>query len=108
MEIERLGEIFIEAGQQSPLPFATALMRGQSDCFFPRLSLPCLDHEVEPVAVGQSDVAHEDVEAQIIQQAEGVFHVARTRHFMAAVDQQIREYDAAIFVVLDEKDIHTT
>ena len=67
MEVERLGEVFIKAGPQTELLLAAALVRGQGNRFFPGLPLFCLDHEIEPVAIGQADVADQDIEAQILQ-----------------------------------------
>lgn len=107
MEVKRLGEILIKAGPQPALFLAAAFVRGQGDRFFPGLSLFCLHHQVEAGAIGEPDVAHEHIKTQILQEAQSVLHVARTRNFVAAMNQQIRENDTAIFVVFDEQDIHT-
>jgi hypothetical protein len=106
MEVERLGEIFVEAGEQPKLLLSRSLVTGQCNGLFPRLPLLRFDHQLETASIRQPDVTHQHVEPQIAKQAQGVLHVARGRDLVTAMNQKIRKNDSTIFMVLDQQDIH--
>lgn len=107
MEVERFGEIFIKAGEQPQLLLPSSLMSSQCDGFFPRLPFLRFDHQFETAPIGQSDITHQDIEAQIAQQPQRILHIARRRDLVTAMNEKIRKNHATIFMVLDQQDIHT-
>jgi hypothetical protein len=106
MEVERFGEIFIETGEQPELLLARLLVSGQGDGLFPWLPFLRFGHQIETAPIGQPDIAHQDVEAQIAKQTQRILHITRGRDLVAAMDQKTRQNGPAIFMVLDEQDIH--
>ncbi len=101
MEVEGLGEIFIEAGEQPKLLLSCSLVRSQGNGFFPGLPLLCFGNQIETAPIGQPDITHQHVEPQIAKQFEGILHVARSRDLVAAMNQETGKNDATIFMVLD-------
>ena len=88
VKVERLGEVFIEAGAQPAFLLLALLVRGQGDGFFPRLPLLRFHHQVEPASVGQSDVAHQHFKTEMTEQDQRILHGRRGRNFMAAVGEE--------------------
>lgn len=88
MEVERLREILIEAGAQPALLFLALRLRGQGDCFFPRLPLLRFGNQIEPASIGQSDIAHQHLETEVAEQDQRILHVGRGQDLMAAVGEE--------------------
>lgn len=88
MEVERLRQIFVKSGLQSEFPVPVLLARGQRDRFLPWLTLLRFRHQLEPVAIGQSNIARQDFKTQVPEQDQRVLYVRRGRDLMATVGQE--------------------
>jgi hypothetical protein len=107
MEVERLGEIFVEAGEQPKLLLSGLRVSGQGNRLFPRLQLLGFGDQLETTSIGQPDVTYQHVEPHISKETQRIMHVGRGRDLVPAVNQKIRKHRATIFVILDQQDIHT-
>ncbi len=87
MKIERFSEVFVVARAPSHFAFCPLPVRAQSNRLLPRLALFRLHDQIQSAAVGQLDIAYQDVKPQVVEQVEAVRQIRRRRNLMTAMGE---------------------
>ena len=106
MEVKWLRQVFIESGAEAVFDFLRVFMTCESDGFLPGLALFCFDHQIEPAPIGQTNVADEGIEVQMVEQKQRVPDVTCIRNLMATMSEQIGKDQPALVVIFHQQDVH--
>ncbi len=97
----------VEARTASLFAIFVTRPRGQGNGVLDRLALARFTDEVEPIAIRQSEIADQNVEAKILEQGEGIVKIFRRSHMIADADEQPGEGSTRVIMVFDYQDVHT-
>ena len=98
--VQRLGQISVEACADALLPVFVACVSRQGHRAPERLALPCFHHQLEAVAVWQADITQKHVKRETVQQIERVVDIASREDVISVSDKKTRQHHPGIGMIL--------
>ncbi len=99
MKIEWLGEIFVVPGAPSHFAFRALSVRRQSDRLLPSLAFFRFDNQIQSAAVGQFDIAYQDVKSEVVEELERAGQIRRRHDLVTAMGEKIGKNRSAGFMI---------
>lgn len=106
-KVEGLRQVIVESGLHPAFAVFVRSQRGECDCPLQGLALSSLADQLQPIAIGQADVAEQHVEAQVSEQDQSISYGASGRDVVSAMVQQTRKHHPGIGVIFHEQNVHT-